>query len=167
MKAVAFQDIVQVKPVAIVLLLCAGFVFADDPADERNSQPADRQQPSAQADRSAQRTETPIERGKYLVHHVAMCVQCHTPRDEQGNLKKVSLLQGSAIPVASPFSEQHWAFKAPQLAGLPAGFQEEDLVRLLRTGKGPRGNSPKPPMPPFRMTKQDAQAVAAYLKSIR
>ena len=106
-----------------------------------------------------------VERGRYLVHHVAMCVQCHTPRDARGKLLELRLLQGAPVPVSSPFPED-WAFRAPWLAGLP-GRSEDDLVHLLRTGIVPRtGRPPDPPMPPFRMTEEDARAVAAYLKSL-
>jgi mono/diheme cytochrome c family protein len=107
-----------------------------------------------------------VEHGRYLVHDVAMCIECHTPRDDSGNLEATRLLQGAPVPVESPYPAQQWACQAPQLAGLPAGFREQDLVELLRTGKGPRGRSPSPPMPPFRMSQKDAEAVAAYLKSV-
>ena len=29
-------------------------------------------------------TPAALERGRYLTHSVAMCVQCHSPRDDQG-----------------------------------------------------------------------------------
>jgi mono/diheme cytochrome c family protein len=108
-----------------------------------------------------------LARGKYLVMHVAMCVQCHTPRNEQGELEESRLLQGAPIPLESPFSSQTWALEAPNIAGLPGGWTEEDLVQLLQTGRGPRGTMPRPPMPPFRMTQEDAAAVAVYLKSLQ
>jgi mono/diheme cytochrome c family protein len=108
-----------------------------------------------------------IEHGKYLVLHVAMCVQCHTPRNEQGELEQSRLLQGASVPIESPFPSQPWAFEAPKIAGLPGGWTETDLIQLLQTGKGPSGNSPRPPMPSFRMTREDAAAVAAYLKSLQ
>lgn len=109
--------------------------------------------------------EGDVERGRYLVHHVAMCVQCHTPRDARGNLVDLRLLQGAPVPVRSPYAGS-WAFRAPWLAGLP-GLSRNDLVHLLRTGIVPRtGRPPEPPMPPFRMTERDARAVAAYLASL-
>jgi mono/diheme cytochrome c family protein len=106
-----------------------------------------------------------IERGRYLVHQVAMCVQCHSPRDENGELIPERLLRGEAIPFSSPFPTQRWAFRAPAIAGLP-GYSKADGVRLLTTGVAPSGHSPMPPMPPFRMTKEDAEAVVEYLASI-
>jgi hypothetical protein len=112
-------------------------------------------------------TDKQIERGKYLVLHVAMCVQCHTPRNDQGELDQSRLLQGAPVPIKSPFPSQTWAFEAPKIAGLPGGWTEADLIHLLQTGKGPRGRVPQPPMPPFRLSQADATAIAAYLKSLQ
>jgi len=106
-----------------------------------------------------------LQRGKYLVEHVAMCVQCHTPRTAQGELDHTRLLQGAAIPVPGPFPAQPWAFEAPKIAGLP-GWTIEDAIRLLQTGRSARGYAPRPPMPPFRLAQEDAVAVVAYLKSL-
>jgi mono/diheme cytochrome c family protein len=94
-----------------------------------------------------------------------MCVQCHTPRNAQGELDRTRLFQGAPIPVPTPFPMSQWAFEAPKIAGLP-GWMAEDAVRLLQTGKSARGYVPRPPMPPFRMTQEDAAAVVAYLKSL-
>jgi mono/diheme cytochrome c family protein len=110
-------------------------------------------------------TAAQIQRGEYLVLHVAMCVQCHTPRDQQGRLDETHLLQGAPMPVQSPFPSFSWAFRAPALAGLP-GWTAKDAISLLQTGKRPDGSSPKPPMPPFRFTPEDAAAIVAYLESL-
>lgn len=112
------------------------------------------------------KAEAQVARGEYLVLHVAMCVQCHTPRDSRGELDRRRLLQGAPMPVRSPWPAEEWAFQAPSLRGLPGGWSEEQLVDFLQTGKDTRGRVPKPPMPPFRMTREDASAVAAYLKSL-
>jgi len=37
----------------------------------------------------------------------------------------------------------------------------------LETGELDNRTPPQPPMPPFRMTRDDAEAVVAYLKSLR
>jgi mono/diheme cytochrome c family protein len=106
-----------------------------------------------------------IERGSYLVQHVAMCVQCHTPRDSEGNLIPSLLLHGEAMPVRSPFPRIEWAVRAQHIAGLP-GYTVEQGVRLLVEGISASGGRPKPPMPPFRMNREDAEAVVAFLKSL-
>lgn len=70
------------------------------------------------------------------------------------------------MPVDSPYPNRQFAFHAPALAGLP-GWTVSDAVTFLQTGERPGGIAPRPPMPPFRMTRQDAEAVVAYLKSLR
>ena len=107
------------------------------------------------------------ERGRYIVHHVAMCIYCHTPRDERGVLDEHRFLHGAPMPVKSPFRGQTWAFMAPKIAGLPGGWSEDEMVRFLQAGQAPTGHKPRPPMPPFRFNKEDARAVAAYLKSLQ
>lgn len=107
-----------------------------------------------------------IERGRYLTHSVAMCVQCHTPRDEEGVLIMERAFQGAPVPVPRPPWSTEWASEAPAIAGLP-GREEEFLIPVLVTGRRPEGRVPQPPMPPFRMNREDAQAIAAYLRSLR
>lgn len=114
----------------------------------------------------SQFSQEQIERGAYIVENVAMCVQCHTPRNRRGELDRSHLLEGAPMPVDSPFPNRRFAFHAPTLAGLP-GWTVEDAITLLQTGKRPGGASPRPPMPPFRMSREDAEAVVAYLKSLR
>ena len=106
-----------------------------------------------------------IERGRYLVQHVALCVQCHSPRDERGGLLEQQLLHGAAMPLKSPWSGRPWALQAPHLAGLP-GYTRRQLVELLTEGSARDRTPPMPPMPPYRMTREDAEAVADYLASL-
>jgi hypothetical protein len=53
----------------------------------------------------------------------------------------------------------------PRIAGLP-GYTDELAIRLLTQGAIKRdGTQLRSPMPPFRMTPQDAADVIAYLRS--
>lgn len=106
-----------------------------------------------------------VAHGSYLIGQVAMCVQCHTPRDAKGELDRTRLFKGAPIPLRSPFPTQSWAFVAPAIAGLP-GWSNEDAGVLLTTGRRPLGYTPKPPMPPFRLSREDAEAVIAFLRSV-
>ncbi len=106
-----------------------------------------------------------VEHGKYLVHHVAKCIECHTPRDSRGNLIMTRLLRSAAIPVRGPEDSPPWAAHSVSLAGL--GNYEESFVRyLLMHGKRPNGSAPESPMPAFQLKIEDANAVIAYLKSL-
>ncbi len=132
-----------------VSLFFAASVFAQNNRDG-NSQPA----------REA-------ERGKYFVEQVAMCVQCHTPRDASGGLLRDKYLAGAPVPVNSPpYPNTKWAARAPAIAGLP-GYTSEQGIRLLTEGITSNGRRPDPPMPPFRFTRADAAAIVAYLKSLQ
>lgn len=107
-----------------------------------------------------------VERGRYLVEGVGMCGQCHTPRDAKGNLQMDQWLHGAPVPVSKPQGYAgKWAYKAPRLAGLPQ-HTDEQFVTLLVTGVNRDGNEVLAPMPPLRMTEEDALAVAAYLRSL-
>lgn len=118
----------------------------------------------AAAERPWRDTATLVARGQYLVNEVAMCVQCHSPRDQQGNLIEADRLRGGAIPVRSPFPGEAWALSAPSLRGL-VGFTDEQALALLMTGKAPGRPAPKRPMPPYRLNRADAEAIVAYLRT--
>jgi mono/diheme cytochrome c family protein len=123
---------------------------------------------AAAADRNnkAGSIEDGISRGKYLVERVAMCVQCHTPRNQTGELLETRYLQGGSVPVSAPPNFRiDWAYKAPAIAGLP-GYTNQDGIKLLMEGITPDGRVPKAPMPKFRLTRSDAEAVVIYLKSL-
>lgn len=108
-----------------------------------------------------------IRRGDYLVNQVGLCTDCHSPRDERGAFLKDKHLLGSPIPFAPTVPMPAWAPAAPPIAGLPAGWTEEAAIHFLVTGERPFNLPPvRPPMPPFRLSQEDAQAVVAYLHSL-
>lgn len=108
-----------------------------------------------------------IDRGKYIVDQIAMCSECHTPRNAAGQLQTTAYLRGAPVPVpAPPFANINWALKAPAIAGLN-GYSEQQGIRLLMDGITRDGRRPNPPMPRFRMNRSDAEAVVAYLKSLQ
>ncbi len=109
--------------------------------------------------------EGSIERGRYLVENVAMCEECHTPRDSKGNLDESRRLQGAAIWIVPVHRTTNWANRAPALAGFEE-FTEEQGEQILEKGIGPNGLELQPPMHIYHMTHADAQAVIAYLRSL-
>ena len=50
-----------------------------------------------------------------------MCNDCHTPRDEKGQLILAKALQGAPLGV-QPIHPMPWADTAPPIAGLPAHY---------------------------------------------
>lgn len=106
-----------------------------------------------------------IARGKYLVENVGMCTDCHTPRNDKGELDQTRWLQGGPHGFVTNPPTPNWAAAAPWIAGLP-NISEADAVQLLKTGSTTKGVTKRPPMPPFRFSHEDAEAVVAYLKSL-
>lgn len=102
-----------------------------------------------------------VERGDYLVNRVALCGDCHTPRLETGEPDMARALQGAPFPGPPTIANY-----APQLAGRPANFTEEQFVAFLQTGVRPDGSHPRPPMPTYRLNEDDARAVAAYIATL-
>lgn len=110
-------------------------------------------------------TSTEVSRGKYLVESVAMCGECHTPRDSNGRLDRSRWLQGAPVIWVSSQPDPNWPLKAPRIGGTPPA-SDADLVKLLTTGIWKTGQPLRPPMMPFRMSESDARAVVVYLRSL-
>jgi mono/diheme cytochrome c family protein len=106
-----------------------------------------------------------IARGKYLVNNVAMCIECHTPRDSEGNLNMQAYLQGAPIWIVPAKRIPNWANYAPVLAGLPS-YTDEQMENVLERGIGANGNAIQPPMHLYHMNPEDAKAIIEYLKSL-
>ena len=106
-----------------------------------------------------------VARGKYLVTQVGMCVDCHSPRDQKGQLIEEKALQGAPI-MFNPAVEMPWAGTAPPIAGMD-GWSDAQAIKFFTTGVDKDGKQPRPPMPPYRFSKSDATAVLAYLRSLK
>jgi mono/diheme cytochrome c family protein len=106
-----------------------------------------------------------IQRGKYLVENVAMCADCHTPRDDKGQFDRSQWLQGNVLDF-KPDHKMPFAAVAVPIAGLP-GFTDEKAVTFLETGIDLTGKPAMWPMPQFRFNHDDAVAVVAYLRSLK
>lgn len=114
----------------------------------------------------AQAAPSSMERGKYLVTSVGECSDCHTPRLKDGRFDETRLLQGSVLGFAPTAPMPAWAPKSPAIAGGPEGWTRDELVTFLETGKNPRGQFARPPMPAYRLSNEDARDVADYLLSL-
>jgi hypothetical protein len=108
---------------------------------------------------------TNVERGRYIVERVAMCYECHSTRDPQGNIVTGTKFMGGSMPMRPPWPGD-WPLQIPRIAGLP-GYSDMEATRLLTQGAIKRdGTQLRAPMPRFRMTPQDAADVIAYLRSL-
>lgn len=106
-----------------------------------------------------------VERGQYIVENIGMCEECHTPRDENGNLDESRRLEGAPIWIQPVHTMTNWANRAPALAGF-VGFTDAQGEDILERGIGPNGIAIQPPMHIYHMNQADAQAVIAYLRSL-
>lgn len=145
--------------VPAVVVLLAGVALA-----QSSTSPASHGGPAAPP--AAQSVGGNVEHGRYIVHEIAMCGQCHSPRDEQGNILESRAFDGGPIPFRPPWPND-WAIYAPRNRGLP-GYDDAQAVRLLTEGAiGRDGRQLKMPMPRFHMSKQDAADVIAYMRSLQ
>lgn len=95
-----------------------------------------------------------------------MCPQCHTSRDDSGQLDREHPLDGAPEFFQPPHPDSNWPLRAPRIGGdLPAS--DQDMIKLLTTGVWTDGKPLRLPMMPFRMREGDAKAVVAYLHSVR
>jgi hypothetical protein len=100
--------------------------------------------------------------GRYLVEKIGMCWDCHSPRDEKGQIIPERWLQGAVIPF-TPTVQMPWAPVSKHIAGLPT-LTDEQAMTFLTTGELPGGRRPLPPMPEYRFSPEDARDVIAYLR---
>ena len=106
-----------------------------------------------------------VARGQYIVEGVAVCGNCHTPRKPNGELDRSRWLAGAPVPYLPARPTSDWPSVAPRLAGLPP-TSNAGMVTLLTTGVWVTGKPLRDPMPHFQMTRADAEAIVAYLKSL-
>ena len=116
------------------------------------------------------RGESKEERGKYLVDDVMVCGSCHTPRGADGKPDTSKYLKGAVLNIQPIEAVQGWHKTAPDLTSgsrLFLKWKEEGLIKFLETGLGPTGHGADPPMPLYKLKPEDAEAVVAYLKSLK
>jgi mono/diheme cytochrome c family protein len=123
----------------------------------------------AVAGASVAAADTAVERGKYLVAVIG-CGDCHTPGYFLGKPDMTKFLAGSDVGFAVPGLG---VFVAPNLTpdqdtGL-GKWTTEQIVAAITKGERPDGRVLAPTMPwndLSHLTKEDAVAIAAYLKSL-
>jgi hypothetical protein len=60
-----------------------------------------------------------------------------------------------------------WSDSAPSLVGLTMFATDAQAVTFLTTGVLPNGQHARGPMPQYRFSAPDAQAIVAYLRSLK
>jgi len=118
---------------------------------------------------AARAEETPLERGRYLMHGVVACGNCHTPRDADGNPIDGMELAGGVVFNAPVFRAISANITPDKETGI-GKWSDEQIIESIRNGKRPDGTIIGPPMPIefYRnMSDSDVRAIVAYLRSIK
>ena len=118
---------------------------------------------------SAASAESLIERGKYLVT-VMGCGDCHTPGALHGKPDTAHALSGSDVGFAIPGRGVFYGrnLTSDKKTGL-GDWSEDQIIIAFTTGVRPDGRQLAPSMPYkgfASLNAADAQAIAAYLKSL-
>lgn len=111
-----------------------------------------------------------VARGKYLVEEVGKCQECHTPRLDNGEFDKTKWMKGAVLNFAPIKPVQGWHKTSPDLT--PEGrlwerWTPDGIKKYMQTGLNPKGKPADAPMPTYKLTPEDADAVVEYLKTLK
>jgi mono/diheme cytochrome c family protein len=125
--------------------------------------------PAQAVERAHGADKAQIARGKYLVT-IGSCTDCHTPGSFFGKPDMSKFLGGSDVGFAIPHLG---VFVGPNLTPDKAtglgNWTDAQIVNAITKGQTPQGRMLAPVMPWHgyaNLTKADALAIAAYLKSL-
>jgi mono/diheme cytochrome c family protein len=122
------------------------------------------------SDPPAQAPKSGIERGRYLVEHVSLCSDCHTPRNFIG-VPNRSLYLAGANKKIGPLGQEVPNITPDKETGI-GEWKREEIAQVLLTGTKPDLDNIQGLMAEViehgfkNMTKEDALAIADYLKSV-
>lgn len=114
-----------------------------------------------------------VERGRYLVHNVAVCVDCHTPRTATGQLDEDKLLSGVECFIdVDPTDDAVGCLHTRNLTDHETGLRnrsDQEIKDMFMRGERPDGKALHPVMPYYvfgNMTEADGDAIVAYLRTL-
>jgi mono/diheme cytochrome c family protein len=120
---------------------------------------------------SAKNPKSGVERGRYLVEHVSLCGDCHTPRNFLGVPNRSLYLAGTKV---GPLGDEISNITPDKKTGI-GEWSREEIADLILTGIKPNLDNVQGLMEEViegvsrgykNMTREDALAIADYLKSI-
>jgi mono/diheme cytochrome c family protein len=119
-----------------------------------------------------------VERGKYLIEHVGVCGDCHTPRKADGSFDTARLLAGVDCFIdVDPVDPDVGCLSSRNLTNDATGLKnrtDEEIKAMFLEGKRPVGSGDEPtalyPVMPYwvlgNMTDEDADSIVAYLRTV-
>jgi mono/diheme cytochrome c family protein len=111
-----------------------------------------------------------VGRGRYLTEEVAQCQECHTQRLTTGQLDRSAWLKGAKLDFSPEKVASKSSITTPDITSGGALWNrwgESGMLQFLKTGRNPDGSIAAPPMPSYKLRSDDAEAIVAYLKSLR
>lgn len=113
-----------------------------------------------------------VDRGRYLAHHVSMCMDCHSKRDWSrfsGPIAEGTLgMGGETFDQSMGFPGVYYSANIT-----PAGvgrYTDGELFRVITTGVTKEGKALFPVMPYHyygRMDEEDIKSIIAYLRTLK
>lgn len=146
---------------------------SDTSADTAGDTAADTTADTA-ADTTADTSGTEmVDRGRYLVEHVAGCGDCHSPRNADGSFDESKWLAGIDCFVdVDPTSADVGCVSTPNLTDHATGLMnrtDQQVKDMFLAGKRPDGKFLHAFMPYWvfgNMSAADASAIVAYLRTV-
>ncbi len=126
------------------------------------------------SNRSYARTPERLERGRYLVHAVAGCMDCHSPHDwTQHDAPELAGMEGAGQDMAAFLQGLPGRIIAPNLTPDPetgaGNWSDDALARAIREGVGHDGRALFPLMPYLHyreLPDEDIASIVVYLRSL-
>lgn len=111
-----------------------------------------------------------VEYGKYIVEEVSRCQECHTPKLANGEYDKSKWMKGATLEYGPLTPSKDWHKDAPDITGtskLWTRWNDDGVRNFMKTALNPRGHKADAPMPQYHMQQKEADAVTAYLKTLK
>jgi len=165
----------EIKSLGLILILILACACGDD--DEVNPD-ASAPQPDAAVIPTTDAAPPdaavdPAIRGQYLVDHVSLCIDCHTPRKVDGSLDMDNYLAGAECFIdIDPTDVDVGCLHTRNLTNHATGLMNRTDVQIkamFLDGLRPNGSALIPVMPYWsfhNITSEDADAIVAYLRTV-
>src|SRR5688572_10994387 len=160
------------KSLALILVLGLG-ACGDDDNGNGGTPDARRAADARPADAGAPDANPAIARGAYLVNTVMLCIDCHTPRNQDGSFDMSKHLSGVECFIdAIPASPTMGCLSSRNLTNHATGLAnrtDAQIKKMFLDGERPDGTFLVNVMPYWllhRMTAADADAIVAYLRTV-
>jgi mono/diheme cytochrome c family protein len=112
-------------------------------------------------------SNSPLERGRYLMQGIVACGNCHTPQGPNGPLPGKEMAGG--MPFEEPVFTAYASNLTPDRNTGIGKWTDAQLKRAIREGVRPDGSIIGPPMPIglYRgLSDNDLNAIVAYLRAL-